>query len=103
MTLEQRKDNTYFDQTGKQIIAGDLLKVYRGRRGRKKHYDYQVVVMEQSTFPVLALKDYNAEKPHARLYIFADNEQRVFADALIIDVRDVETIRKKIKVLVGIL
>ena len=40
MTLEKRKDNTYFDQTGKQILVGDLLKVFHFRSGKRNYYFY---------------------------------------------------------------
>jgi len=47
MTLEQRKDNTYYDKTGKQILVGDLLKVYHFGSGNQTQYMYFVVVMEE--------------------------------------------------------
>lgn len=35
MDLEERKNNLYFDQTGKQILAGDLLKTYHFKSRKK--------------------------------------------------------------------
>jgi hypothetical protein len=35
MTKEQRKDNTYFDQTGRQILVGDLIRVFHFKNGKK--------------------------------------------------------------------
>jgi len=99
MTLEERKDNTYFDQTGKQIMVGDLLKVFHFRTRSKIHYMYHVVVMEETkAFPVMAIKGYCADKPHCRMFVVADNAQRIYLDAKIIETKDWETKRKKIKV-----
>jgi hypothetical protein len=99
MTLEERKDNTYFDQTGKQILVGDLLKVFHFRSRNRNHYMYHVVVMEETKdFPVMAVKSYYADKPHCRMFVFANNSQRVYRDAKIIAVKDWETKRLKIKI-----
>ena len=100
MTLEERKDNIYYDKKGRQILAGDLLKVFHFYRTKKrKEYMYHVVVMEETKdFPVMAAKDHWAEKPHCRLYTLCNNENRVYHDAEIIAVRDWETKRKKIKI-----
>ncbi len=99
MDLEGRKDNTYFDETGKQILVGDLLKVFHFRTRNKIHYMYHVVVMEDGKdFPVMAARDYCAEYPQYRLYVPCDNEQRVFKSAKIIHEKDWETKRKKIKI-----
>ena len=101
MTLEELKDNTYFDKKGRQIFEGDLLKVYHfrsGRKGRKIHYMYHVVVMEQTRdFPVMAGRDYYAEKPHYRLYVTCNNDKRTYRDAEIIATKDWETKRLRIK------
>lgn len=97
MNLEGRKNNTYFDGAGKEILVGDLLKVFRYNYGNK--YMYHVVVMEEtSDFPVMAARDYSAMKPHYRLYVLCDNEQRVYNGAKIISNTDFETKRKRIKI-----
>jgi hypothetical protein len=99
MTLEERKDNTYYDQTGKQILVGDLLKVFHFRSRNRNHYMCHVVVMEETNdFPVMACKGHYADKPHCKMYVVANNPQRVYLDAKIIGVKDWETKRKKIKV-----
>lgn len=60
---------------------------------------YHVVVMEETKdFPVMAIKGYNSGKPHCRMYVLANNEQRVFKDAKIISEMDFSTKRQKIKV-----
>ena len=85
MDLEFRKNNTYFDKKGKQILAGDLLKVFHFISKNKKYYMYHIAVIEETKdFPVMAIKGYNSEKPHCRMYVLANNEQRVFKDAEII-------------------
>ena len=99
MTLEERKDNTYYDQTGKQILVGDLLKVFHFRSRNRNYYMFHVTVMEETKdFPVMACKEHYADKPHYRMYVVANNSQRVYLDAKIIGVKDWETKRKKIKV-----
>lgn len=98
MTIEQRKDNTYFDQTGKQIIVGDLLKIFHFRSNNRNYYMYHVVVMEETNgFEVMACKNYFADKPHYRLFVLANNEQRVYHDAKIISTHNHQTKRLKIK------
>ena len=106
LSLEQRKDNTYYDKNGEQILEGDLLKVFHfiGVR-RKKHYMYQVVVMEDSNFPldsvrfpVMSVSSYLPNsKPHCRMYVIAD-ENRIYRNAEIVQEFDFETKRKRIKV-----
>ena len=99
MTLEERKDNTYYDQTGKQILVGDLLKVFHFRSRNRNYYMFHVTVMEETKdFPVMACKAHYADKPHCRMYVVANNSQRVYLSAKIIGVIDWETKRKKIKV-----
>lgn len=99
MNLEGRKDNTYFDKNGLQILIGDLLKVFHFKSGRKTFYMYHVVVMEETgDFPVMSVKDYYADKPHYRMYAVADNEQRYHSSAEIIGMQDYKTKRKKIKI-----
>lgn len=102
MTQEQLdilKDNTYYDKTGKQILVGDLLKVYHyGSRNRTK-YMYHVVVMEETPdFPVMAVSAHWTEKPHCRMYVCADKQTRVYKTAKIISEKDWETKRKRIKI-----
>ena len=98
MNLEARKDNTYYDQTGKQILVGDLLKVYHYKLRKRHYYMYRVVVMEETKdFPVMACKVHHALLPHYRLYVVVD-KQRVYADAKIIGHKDWQTKRLKIKV-----
>lgn len=95
MTIEERKDNTYYDQTGKQILVGDLLKVFHFRQGKRNHYMYHVVVMEQTLdFPVMALKGHYADEPHCRMYVAA--KDRIYREAKIIGVKDWESKRKRI-------
>jgi hypothetical protein len=104
MNLEGRKDNTYYDQTGKQILVGDLLKVYHFGKGNRTQYMYHVAVMEETQdFPVMALRCYTKDKPHYRLYVVCDNEQRVYRTAKIINMHDWESKRKRIKVSTGAL
>jgi len=98
MDLEGRKSNIYFDQTGKQILVGDLLKVYHFGRGNKTKYMYLIPVMEDGEFPVMSLRCYTKNKPHYRLYVACDNEQRVYFDAKIINMYDWQTKRKCIKI-----
>lgn len=99
MNLEERKNNTYFDKKGKQILVGDLLKVFHFRSGKRNYYIYQVVVMEDTPpFPVMACKAYYADKPHYRLFQVCNNAQRVYLDAEIIDYKDVETNSKRLKI-----
>ncbi len=99
MNLEDRKNNTYFDQTGKQILVGDLLKCYHFTSGKKTHYMYHVAVMEETQdFPVMSVSAYWTEKPHCRMYVAANNEQRVYETARIISMLDFQTKRKRIKI-----
>lgn len=99
MTLEERKDNTYFDQTGKQILVGDLLKVYHFTSGKTAHYMYHVVVMDETTsFPVMSGKAHYADKPHYRMFVLCNNPQRVYRGAKIIATEDFQSKRLKIKV-----
>ena len=102
MDLEGRKNNEYFDQTGKQILVGDLLKVYHFGSGNRTQYRYHVAVMEETKdFPVMALRCYTKDKPHCRLYVLCDNDQRVYKTAKIVNMYDWETKRKRIKVSMG--
>lgn len=98
-----RKDNTYYDRTGKQILVGDLLKVDHfttGRLGKKMHYMYLVVVMEEGgEFPVMAVCDYTTTNPHCRMYVLCNNPERAYKTAKIINERDFQATRKKIKIL----
>lgn len=100
MTLEERKDNTYYDQTGKQILVGDLLKVYHFGSGNRTQYMYFVVVMEgmegTADFPVMSLKAHYADKPHCRL--FAVTKDRIYTGAKIIGTQDWESKRKRVKI-----
>ena len=99
MDAARQDDNTYYDQTGKQILVGDLLKVFHFRSRNRNYYMFHVTVMEETKdFPVMACKEHYADKPHYRMYVVANNSQRVYLDAKIIGVKDWETKRKKIKV-----
>lgn len=99
MNLEGRKNNTYYDQAGRQILVGDLLKVYHFTSGKRNHYMYHVVVMEETQdFPVMALKGHYADEPHCRMYVIADNEQRIYSVAKIIGEKDWETKRLRVKI-----
>lgn len=103
MDLEQRKNNDYFDQRGKQILVGDLLKVFHFRTRRRKYYIYFVVVMEETEpFPIMAVKSHYANKPHCRMYVLANNSQRIYIDAKIIGDMVFDLPRKKIKVNIDI-
>ena len=98
LTLEERKNNVYFDNSGKQILVGDLLKVYHYGNGNKTRYMYHVAVMEETQdFPVMSIRDYDVVKPHCRMYILC-NEQRVIKSSKIISERDFETKRQKITI-----
>lgn len=103
MTQEQLdilKDNTYYDQTGKQILVGDLLKVFHFKVRNRSHYMYHVVVMEETQdFPVMAVSGYRGEKPHCRMYVCADKQTRVYKEAKIIYEGNWETKRKRIKLI----
>lgn len=99
MNLEGMKSNIYFDKTGKQILSGDLLKVYHYGRGNKTRYMYHVVVIEETKdFPVMSGKDYDSAKPHYRFYVMCDNEQRIYHTAKIIYGKDWQAKRLKIKI-----
>lgn len=101
--LEFLKDNTYYDQTGKQILIGDLLKVFHFKVRSRTHYMYHVSVMEDTMdFPVMAVSAHWTTKPHCRMYVVADNEQRVYRTAKIISELDFETKRKRIKIKEGL-
>ncbi|WP_126654093.1 hypothetical protein [Chryseobacterium aureum] len=98
MNLEGRKSNIYFDKTGKQILEGDLLQVFHFRTRRKIYYMYQIVVIENTNeFPVMACRSIYSEKPHYRLYVVCDNEQRIYKDAKVIYERNYQNKRLKIK------
>lgn len=93
------KDNTYYDKTGKQILIGDLLKVYHYGSGNRTKYVYHVVVMEETLdFPVMACSAHWATKPHYRMYVCVDKETRVYKTAKIISEIDWETKRKRLKI-----
>ncbi len=96
--LNKLKDNTYYDQTGKQILVGDLLKVYHFGTGNRTQYMYHVVVMEETKdFPVMSVRAYYADDPHCRMHVCVDKETRIYKSAKIIGTRDWETKRKRIK------
>jgi hypothetical protein len=99
MDLEGRKSNIYYDQTGKQILPGDLLRVFHFRTKSKIYYMYHVAVMDESKdFPVMSGRCYTSDKPHYRFYVVCSNEQRVYFNAKIINEHDWETKRLRIKV-----
>lgn len=96
--LEILKNNTYYDKTGKQILIGDLLKVYHFNRGKRKHYMYHVAVMEETVdFPVMAVSGHNTTKPHCRMYAICGND-RIYKTAKIIYEHNWETKRKRINI-----
>jgi len=98
MDLEGRKSNIYFDKTGKQILPGDLLKIFHFRTKGKIYYMYHVAVIEDTNdFPVMAAKCYSSDKPHYRFYVLCDNEQRIYKRAQIVSEFDYLTKRIKIK------
>ncbi|WP_312189753.1 hypothetical protein [Sphingobacterium sp.] len=97
LSLEQRKNNIYYDKNGRQILEGDLLKIFHFRTKSKIHYMYHAAVMEQTKdFPVMSGRDYDADKPHYRFYVIA-NDNRVYEKAEIVSERDWESKRLKIK------
>ncbi len=102
MTQEQLdilKDNTYYDQTGKQILVGDLLKVFHFKVRKRTHYMYHVAVMEETKdFPVMAVSSHWTTKPHCRMYSCTDKETKIYKSAKIISELDFETKRKKIRI-----
>ena len=99
MKLEGRKNNIYYDKKGIQILEGDLIRVWHFIGARKKvNYMYFVSVIEETKdFPVMSLRSYYSDKPHCRLYVVCDNEQRMYKDAEIIHKRNWERPRLKIK------
>ena len=102
MTLEERKNNLYFDKSGKQILAGDLLKVFHFKSRNRIYYMYHVAVIEgvegsEKNFPVMAFKAHYSDKPHCRAYVVCDS-QRVCYGAKNYTTLDFETKRQKIKV-----
>jgi len=99
MTIEERKSNIYFDKKGRQILVGDLLKIYHFKTKRKIHYMYHHIVMEDTKdFPVMAIQSYISNKPHCRLFVLCDNQQRVFENAEIVYEYDYQTKRQRIKI-----
>ncbi len=93
------KDNTYYDQTGKQILVGDLLKVYHFGSGNRTRYMYHVAVMEETLdFPVMAVTGYQGEKPHCRMYVCTNKNTRIYEMAKIISELDFQTKRKRVKI-----
>lgn len=96
--LEILKNNTYYDQTGKQILVGDLLKVFHFKNGKRIYYMYHVVVMEETKdFPVMSVSAHWTTKPHCRMHV-ACNKEKIYLDAKIISELDFETRRKRIKI-----
>ena len=99
MNLEGRKSNIYYDSSGKQILEGDLLKVYHFGKGNKTRYMYHVAVIEETLdFPVMSVRDYNSNKPHCRMYVLCDNKHRSFYGAKIIHQKNYTSKRLKIKI-----
>lgn len=97
MTLEERKDNTYYDKKGRQILERDLLKIFHFKIRNRNYYMYHVVVMDdQQGEKFMACKDYYKDKPHYCLSLITQN--RIYKDAEIIAEKDWETKRLKIKV-----
>lgn len=97
--LEILKDNTYYDKTGKQILVGDLLKVYHFKSSNKTYYMYHVVVMEKmQDFSVMSVKAYYGDEPHCLMYVCADKKTRIYEGAKIVETKDWETKRKRIKI-----
>jgi hypothetical protein len=61
-------------------------------------YMYHVVVMEETgSFPVMSIKSHYANRPHCRMYILCNNEQRIYLDAKIIASKGTSIKREKIK------
>lgn len=93
--VEERKNNLYYDETGLQILPGDLLRVYHFTSGKTKRYMYHVADIEDGQFPVMVAHHYRRERPHYRLYIVAD-ERRIIHGTRIIHKFDLENERKRI-------
>lgn len=97
--VEVLKNNTYYDKDGTQILVGDLLKVEHFKVGKRVHYMYHVVVMEETQdFPVMAIKAHYADLPHCRMYSCTNKQTRVYETAKIIGEKDWQTKRQKIKI-----
>ncbi len=98
MELEGRKSNIYFDKAGKQILDGDLLKVYHYGTGNRTRYMYHIVVIENTNeFPVMAGRSLYSEKPHYRFYVVCDNDLRMYKTAKVIYEKDWQTKRLRVK------
>jgi hypothetical protein len=95
--LQFRKNNLFYDCKGKQILVGDVLKVYHFATINKIYYMYHDVVMQESGFPVMACKDYNSDEPHYMLYQVCDPLTFIYEGAEIISGSDWRTKRKRIK------
>lgn len=97
LSEENRRSNTYYDKTGKQILEGDLLKVLHFNSRGKKHWMYHVAVIEDARdFPVMSGRGYDSTTPHYRFYVVATNK-RIIPETTIIYEKDWETKRLKIK------
>jgi hypothetical protein len=91
-------ENLFFDKKGKQILEGDLLKVFHFRTRSKIYYTYNVVVKVQNEKgEFFMIKDYSADKPHCLLWVAASNSERIFKKAEII-AGDWQAKRKRIKI-----
>ena len=101
---DKKKDEEEYQNKNKENLAiiKDIKEnggFYKGAFGTEQYYMYHVVVMEEiEPFPVLSIKGYHSEKPHCRLFVLCDNEQRVFKGAKIIHKIDSTTKRQKIKI-----
>lgn len=99
MNIDQNKDKTYFDKSGKEILIGDLLKVFHFKSRNKTYYMHHVVVMEQTKDgEVMAVASHWKNIPHCRMSVCCNNAQRVYKTAKIIGEKDWETKRKRIKI-----
>lgn len=98
---EDWKDNTYYDKKGRQILSGDLLKVFHFYIGKKKKaYMYLIPIIEDTTFgyPMMRLRAHYTTQTHCFMFYLCDNEKRVYKEAEIIGMKDWQTKRKKIKI-----
>ena len=82
-------------------MVGDLLKVLHFGSGNRTQYMYHVAVIEETDWIFRnGCKDAIQKiKPHYRLYVLCDNEQRVYKTAKIVNMHDWETKESGLKLI----
>lgn len=92
--IRRKIDEAVYDETGKQILPGDLLKVYHytARRNRKKHYLYKIALNYEGYW---GANDFDAEDKSRHILQF--DQRNVCVGAKVVYEKDWETKRKKIK------